>query len=265
MDFFPTLSKMANMRQDVSHGSIGEQPRYWGLWATIGFSFIACFVFILVQVVTVVLLGDFIISMQPDKAPELVTDSIESNGLFLAIALLLTSVICSGLIIIFAALHRQTPVKEYLHFLPVPLRQLLSYMGLMLLFAASYNILCYLLDKPVVPDFMVTAYQSAVIYPLFFFTFIFAAPFLEELFFRGFLLDGLRQSFLGPAWAVIITAIFWSSVHTQYEPFEIIFILGMGLILGYARIKTRSIFTPFAMHAMVNSIAIIEVAALTQA
>jgi hypothetical protein len=265
MDLFSILSNIKSMKQDMSSGGNGEQQRYWGLWATIGFSFIACFVFILVQVIAVVLLGDFIISMQPDKAPELVIDSIESNGLFLAITLLLTSVICSGLIITFAALHRQTPVKEYLHFLPVTLRQLLPYMGLMLLLAASYNGLCYLLDKPIVPEFMITAYQSAVIYPLFFFTFIFAAPFLEELFFRGFLLDGLRQSFLGPVLAVIITAILWGSIHTQYELFEIIFIVGMGLMLGYARIKTRSIFTPFAMHAMINSIAMIEVASLAQA
>lgn len=253
------------MKQDISGESIGEQKRYWGLWATIGFSFIVCVVFILVQVVAVVLLGDFIISTQPDKDPELVLHSLESNGLFLAIALLLTSIICSGLIIAFSALHRHTPVKEYLHFLPVPTRQLLPYLGLMLIFAAGYNGLSYLLDKPIVPGFMITAYQSAGIYPLFFFTFILAAPFLEELFFRGFLLDGLRQSFFGPVLAVIITAIFWGAIHTQYELFELVFIVGMGLILGYARIKTRSIFTPFFMHAMVNGIAMIEVASLTQA
>ena len=256
---------MENMKQDMSGGSMDEQKRYWGLWATIGFSFIACFVFILVQVVAVVLLGDFIISTQPDKDPELVIQGLESNGLFLAITLLLTSIICSGLIVAFAALHRQTPVKEYLHFLPVPIRQLLPYLGLMLLFAASYNSLSYLLDKPIVPGFLITAYQSAGIYPLFFFTFIFAAPFLEELFFRGFLLDSLRQSFIGPVLAVIITAVFWGAIHTQYELFEIAFIVGMGLILGYARIKTRSIFTPFLMHAMINAIAMFEVAHLVQA
>jgi hypothetical protein len=145
------------------------------------------------------------------------------------------------------------------------MRQLLPYLGLMLLFAASYNGLSYLLDKPIVPGFMITAYQSAGIYPLFFFTFILAAPFLEELFFRGFLLDGLRQSFIGPVLAVIITAVFWGVIHTQYELYEMMFIVGMGLILGYARIKTRSIFTPFAMHSMINGIAIIEVASLIQA
>lgn len=244
---------------------MGEQNRYWGLWATIGFSFIICFVFILVQVVAMALLGDFIISMQPDKEPAFVIETLESNGLFLAITLLFTSVICSGLIITFAALHRRTPVKEYLHFLPVTPKEMLPYMGLILLFAASYNGLCYLLDKPIVPGFMITAYQSAVIYPLFFFTFIVAAPFLEELFFRGFLLDGLRQSFFGPVAAVIITAIFWGIIHTQYELFEMIFIVGMGLMLGYARIRTRSILAPFCMHAMVNSIAMIEVASITQA
>jgi membrane protease YdiL (CAAX protease family) len=242
-----------------------EPERYWGFWATIGFSSIVCFVFLLVQALAVILLGDFIISVQTDKGPELVSQGLGSNGLFLAIALLLSSVICSGLIIVFAALHRQTSVKEYLHFLPVSIRQLLPYLGLMLLFAASYNGLSYLLDKPIVPGFMITAYQSAGIYPLFFFTFILAAPFLEELFFRGFLLDGLRQSFIGPVLAVIITAIFWGVIHTQYELFEMMFIVGMGLILGYARIKTRSIFTPFTMHSMINGIAMIEVASLIQA
>lgn len=253
------------MKQDISRTSTSEQKRYWGLWATIGFSFIVCLVFILVQMIAVLLLGDFIINTQFEKYPELVIHGLENNGLFLAITLLLTSIICSGLIIAFAALHRQTPVKEYLHFQPVALKQLLPYLGIMLIFAASYNGLCYFLDKPIVPEFMITAYQSAGIYPLFFFSFILAAPFLEELFFRGFLLDGLRQSFIGPVLAVIITAGFWGAIHTQYDSLEIAFIVGMGLILGYARIKTRSIFTPFLMHAMINAIAMIEVTSLLQA
>lgn len=255
---------MKNMKQEISGASTGEQKRYWGLWATIGFSFIVCFVFVLVQVVAVVLLGDFITSTQPEKDPELVIRDLENNGLFLSITLLLTSIICSGLIIVFAALHRQTSVKEYLHFQPVALKRLLPYLVIMLIFAASYNGLCYFLDKPIVPEFMITAYQSAGIYPLFFFTFILAAPFLEELFFRGFLLDGLRQSFIGSVLAVIITAGFWGAIHTQYDSFEIAFIVGMGLILGYARIKTHSIFTPFLMHAMINAIAMIEVTNLLQ-
>jgi len=140
---------MENMKQDISGANTGEQKRYWGLWATIGFSFIVCLVFILVQVVAVVLLGDFIISTQPEKDPGLVIHDLENNGLFLAITLLLTSIICSGLIVAFAALHRQTSVKEYLHFQPVALKQLLPYLGIMLVFAASYNGLCYFLDKPI--------------------------------------------------------------------------------------------------------------------
>ena len=243
---------------------MGEQQRYWGLWATLGFSFVACVVFILVQVASVFLLSDYITGTLPDKNPDFVIQNIQNNGLFLAIALLLTSIICSGLLIAFAAIHKQTSVKEYLHFNTISFKKLLPYLGLMLLFAGTYNGLSYYLDKPIVPGFMITAYQSAGIYPLFFFTFIIAAPFLEELFFRGFLMDGLRQSFVGPVFAVIITSVFWGAIHTQYELFEIMFIVGMGLILGYARIKTRSIFTPFIMHAMINAIAMFEVANLIQ-
>lgn len=239
-----------------------EPKRYWGLWATIGFSFIVCSVFILLQLLAVVLFGDFIIGNQANEDSEVLIQGLQSNGLFLAISLLITSIICSGLLIGFAALHLHTPVRDYLHFRPVAIKQLLPYLALMLIFAAGFNGLSYLLNKPIVPEFMITAYQSAGIYPLFFFSFIVAAPFLEELFFRGFLLDGLRKSFIGPLPAVIITAVFWGAIHTQYELFEIAFIIGMGLILGYARLKTRSIFTPFFMHAMINAIAMLEVAHL---
>ena len=42
-------------------------------------------------------------------------------------------------------------------------------------------------------------------------------PVFEELFFRGFLLEGFRRTFLGTTGAVVLTSLLWAVIHTQYD------------------------------------------------
>jgi membrane protease YdiL (CAAX protease family) len=107
---------------------------------------------------------------------------------------------------------------------------------------------------------MTKAYATAGSMPLFWLAIVVAAPFLEELFFRGFMIEGLRLSWLGPVGAVLITSGLWAMIHIQYGPFEIVGIFVNGLLLGAAMLKTRSLWVPFSMHALVNLIATVEVA-----
>jgi membrane protease YdiL (CAAX protease family) len=95
-------------------------------------------------------------------------------------------------------------------------------------------------------------------HPLLWLSIIVAAPVFEEFFFRGFLIEGLRRGKLGDAGAIVLTSLFWASIHIQYGLYEIGTIFIFGLALGLARIGSRSLWVPVAMHMVANLVATLE-------
>jgi membrane protease YdiL (CAAX protease family) len=86
-------------------------------------------------------------------------------------------------------------------------------------------------------------------FPLFALATISVVPIAEELIFRGFLFAGFQNSKLGNWGAVIGTTILFALVHADSTK-----ILAIGLLLGLARLRTRSLYVPIAMHALSNCI-----------
>ena len=81
-----------------------------------------------------------------------------------------------------------------------------------------------------------------------------AAPFAEELAFRGLLYGWLRQRF-GPAVAVIGSAFAFSLLHGIPVLIPSIGVLGVVLALIYE--KSRSLWPAFIMHASFNTIMLV--------
>jgi membrane protease YdiL (CAAX protease family) len=91
-----------------------------------------------------------------------------------------------------------------------------------------------------------------------FMTLIVLAPLAEELLFRGYLFGKLR-SFL-PVWVVIVvTALAFGSMHLPgsggLQWLVAADTFALGLVLGYMRYKTGSIWAGVVLHALKNSIA----------
>ena len=124
--------------------------------------------------------------------------------------------------------------------------------------AVASDTLTWLLGKPIVPEFMADLVRNTSIVPLLWLSIIVAAPVFEELFFRGFLIEGLRRGSLGDAGAIVLTSIIWASIHIQYGLYEIGTIFIFGLALGLARIGCRSLWVPIAMHMAGNLVATLE-------
>jgi membrane protease YdiL (CAAX protease family) len=59
--------------------------------------------------------------------------------------------------------------------------------------------------------------------------------------------------------AIIISALAWSVIHLQYDAYGLAGIFAGGLLLGFARFKSKSIYPPIVMHALSNIIATVEV------
>ena len=57
-----------------------------------------------------------------------------------------------------------------------------------------------------------------------------------------------------------MTSVGWAAIHMQYELFQIVMIGVLGVLLGIAKLKTRSLYITLAMHSLHNLIATFQVA-----
>ena len=86
-----------------------------------------------------------------------------------------------------------------------------------------------------------------------------AGPIAEELAYRGAMLYALRvRAGLPPVVAFVIISIVWSVSHLQYDVTTLGMIFLDGLILGAARVQSRSTLTSGAMHVMGNLFSIYQ-------
>jgi membrane protease YdiL (CAAX protease family) len=90
---------------------------------------------------------------------------------------------------------------------------------------------------------------------------VLAAPFSEELFFRGFLYKGLRRRF--SVWpAALISATVFGAAHYAGVAFLLLipalFVVGIGLALVYE--KRQSLLASMAAHATFNLVGFLSIA-----
>ena len=234
----------------------------WGLWPTVGLGLAVAVIFIVVQVIVAVAYL-FIQSASGTVSPELF-DGLATDGTFIGIATILTAGICTPLVFFFAYLKSGSRVSAYLGFNFPDIKVFIKWLVLIVVMAAVFDGLMVLFDKPRIPNFIIESYGSASFLPLFWFAIVVAAPFFEEVFFRGFIYAGLASSRLGVWGAIVVTSLAWSVIHLQYDAFLIMLVFIAGLVLGVARYQTRSLTICIAMHMLFNLIALIEVAVFLQ-
>ena len=76
-------------------------------------------------------------------------------------------------------------------------------------------------------------------------------PLLEEVFYRGIVLQFLRR--YCPVWlAVFVSAAFFGVTHYGNSPTNAAFAFVIGLVLAWLLIRTRSLFATIVCHASIN-------------
>ncbi len=83
---------------------------------------------------------------------------------------------------------------------------------------------------------------------------VIVGPMVEEILFRGLIYGALEKHFRVSG-ALVISSFLFALVHLQVVYFIPIFCLGM--VLGWARLKTNSLGLPILIHMLNNSIALI--------
>lgn len=231
----------------------------WDFWATTSFGLLICGSFLGVQIVVGLPFIFTIMAENSNIAPDELGKLIEQDGTYLSMATLATGILCSAFVIIIAWMRKGVTVWNYLG-LRIPsmgtmLRWLLAIGGLVM----AFDGLTILLGRDVVPEFMTDIYTSAKYPALLWIAIVFMAPLFEELFFRGFLFAGWSQSRLGVKGTILLTSLFWAAIHLQYDYYQIGIIFVAGIVMGFARHRTRSVVVPFFMHVVMNLIATLEV------
>jgi uncharacterized protein len=98
-------------------------------------------------------------------------------------------------------------------------------------------------------------------------TVVVIAPVAEELYFRGFLLQGLWRSF-GPRWAIGVSAVVFGLFHFSGARLQTVLPMVsatlIGVVFGYLFVRTRNLAVTVLAHALVNGVAVSLVLLLPQ-
>ncbi len=154
------------------------------------------------------------------------------------------------LILLYAADFRQQPWQQTLALKTVPLKAYLPWLGLLVVYflaAAAFNMVMSVEPGEFVESIAGTQHLGLLV------TMVVLAPVVEELVFRGYLYKAWRQSLLGRWGTLLLTSVLFALLHAgQYDPILLWQLTVIGLLLGFAREKTGSVYVPIALHSLNN-------------
>ena len=229
-------------------------PRPWGLWPTLAISVAVLGAYFLLH-----LLVFAVLESTPWKpgVPGIDREYFPATGMLYTIATFISAPLCVLLIFLFARLRKDFRPGTYLGFCRITAGRLLRWLLYTLPVIVAIEVLLLLTSRPV-QEFMLDLYRTAPSLPSLFLALVLFTPLFEETLFRGFLFRGIRHSRLGAAGAVILSAVLWTALHTQYDLPGTASIFFLGIFLGIARERTGSLYVPLAIHSMINIIALAE-------
>lgn len=236
--------------------SPAPHPSVWGPWATTGFLFLILGGMLLVQLVTAFLWIAVTSLHSPSVLAQI--EILQYDGDLLSVTTIAGTVAVLVLVAALVWLRRGVPLREYLALKPVGWKAAALWIAGTLAFLMTYDLISRFLDRPPVPDFMLQVYGSATMLPLLWIAIVIAAPLWEEIVFRGFAYPGLRSA--GLALALFLPALLWTSLHLQYDAFDMTYVFGLGLLFGLARERTGSVVVPIVLHVLTNALATLQVA-----
>jgi hypothetical protein len=92
--------------------------------------------------------------------------------------------------------------------------------------------------------------QDKIALLIFFLTASFAAPFFEELIFRGFLLPSLTRYL--PVWgAIVVSSLIFALAHMNLS--EVLPLATLGIVLGFVYTRSRNLLSSMLLHSLWNS------------
>ena len=124
-----------------------------------------------------------------------------------------------------------------------------------------HNVLLYVLGIDTQGDQIFEILKQLKSPVWFFFVGSIVAPFVEEIFFRGFLFQGFRQKY-GWLPALLLSSALFSVAHL--DPVSLIPTFVLGCVLAYVYHRSNSVWPGIIFHAVINSFSLCAVYVMSQ-
>jgi membrane protease YdiL (CAAX protease family) len=233
----------------------------WGLGASLAWGFAAIALWLGAQIVA----GELAIAWLFGGVPSDPGAQI-AHAPFVA-AVTIGSAVVPLAVVAYAVRAAGCDLADYLGLHAPDRRNLVIGLAALAVMLPLVDLLSWFAGYPVTPDFVLDLYRSAretstlVVLTL---AIAIAAPVVEEIVFRGFLLPGLARSMLGISGALLFTSLSWALLHAQYQPFYLIQIVLLGLVFGWLRLKSGSTLLTIILHGLLNLAALVQAAIVVE-
>lgn len=233
-----------------------HKPRVWKFWGT---ALWGLFVFAAMIGGQLAVVGWFVLR---EGGPISIEAVIHANGEGLTIALSVIMGLPAVVAAIWLPVHlSRTPFSDYLALRLTSWSNLLIGIVAMIVVVMAWDMISRLTGRDVQPGFMGDVVKSAEddgALWLLVIALCVAAPITEEFFARGFLYRGWSESFLGPLGAILLSSAVWTMLHLQYDWFFLGEVFSIGLVLGYMRYRSQSIWLTILLHGLNNLAALAQ-------
>lgn len=177
------------------------------------------------------------------------------NGDLVAQAALWSGAVCTLLILVIVRWWKRGLMTQFLGIRAPHWKQVLLWLGAFVLLGLFIELLAYL-SPAFRSDFMQQVIGSTTDMIWLVIGVGLMAPLFEEFLLRGLLYGSLRHMVDEHA-AVAVTAGVFTLMHMQYDVAIMLLILPMGIVLGYARSRSGSIWVPVLLHALNNLVTVV--------
>jgi hypothetical protein len=240
---------------------IQRPPRIWKFWGT---ALWGLFIFAAMFVGQVAVVAWFVLRQQ---GPFDMAAAVHVLGGGLTISLSVIMGLPAVLAALWLPIHlSRTSFKEYLALRWTSWGNFAIGIVAMIVLVMGWDMVSRLTGREVTPGFMGEVLRSASADGalwLLVMAFCVAAPITEEFFARGFLYRGWSESFLKPAGAIVLSSLVWTALHLQYDWFFLGEVFSIGLLLGYLRYRSHSIWLTVVLHGLNNLAAVVQTMVLT--
>ncbi len=229
----------------------------WGPGTTLGFGLAIFAVYFVAQSQVATVFAYASVFSDPTLDVEALIENLATNGLVIAISIIFSAIIGTAIMLVFIKLRKGATISGYLGLKAINTRTFLVLIGItvtLLVLSATFS-LFFQSFQPSDSGFSAEVYRTSVWPALLWIAFIIFAPAFEEGFFRGFLFVGLQQSRIGAAGAIALTSLAFAALHLQYNIYGMVEVLALGVVLGFVRLKTGSLWAPLVIHSFWNIIA----------
>jgi CAAX protease family protein len=233
----------------------------WGFWTTTAWAVAVFAAMLLVDLAATVAV---LVSWGVDENSMPTAAELQSHATIVAAAALAHLPVCVAVLMLAVRLAR-TSVADYLALKRFDTAHLLIGLACTFGYLAAVDILTYVSGRGLSVPFVQGIYRTAVeggTLPVLLLGVLVAAPVSEELLFRGFLLRGWTASRLGAVGAVVLTSAIWAVIHTQYDLIIVGQIFGLGLLLGWLRLRSGSTVLTIVLHGAYSAGAMVQAAIL---